>query len=95
MSEKISVLLSDVNIKGNIVEKEKLITDSKIEGDITSENLITHQGSNISGNINSSKVTLGGISKGNIKYKSIILIFFRYTFIRNYWLFNISIIRNN
>ncbi len=71
MSEKISVLLSDVNIKGNIVEKEKLITDSKIEGDITSENLITHQGSNISGNINSSKVTLGGISKGNINSDNI------------------------
>ena len=71
MSEKISVLLSDVNIKGNIVEKEKLITDSKIEGDITSENLITHQGSNISGNINSSKVSLGGISKGNINSDNI------------------------
>ena len=71
MSEKISVLLSDVNIKGNIVEKEKLITDSKIEGDITSENLITHQGSNISGNINSSKVTLARISKGNINSDNI------------------------
>ena len=32
MSEKISVLLSDVTIKGDIVEKEKLITDSKIDG---------------------------------------------------------------
>ena len=40
MSEKISVLLSDVTIKGDIVEKEKLVTDSKIDGDITSENLI-------------------------------------------------------
>ena len=44
MSEKISVLLSDVTIKGDIVEKEKLITDSKIDGDITSENIVTHQG---------------------------------------------------
>ena len=40
MSEKVSVLLSDVTIKGNISEKEKLITDSKIDGDITSENLL-------------------------------------------------------
>ena len=49
MSEKISVLLSDVTIKGDIVEKEKLITDSKIDGDITSENIVTHQSSKING----------------------------------------------
>ena len=30
MSEKTSVLLSDVTIKGNVVEKEKLMTDAKI-----------------------------------------------------------------
>tara|TARA_A100001011_G_C14176507_1_gene784839 strand:+ start:568 stop:879 length:312 start_codon:yes stop_codon:yes gene_type:complete len=66
MSEKISVLLSDVTIKGDIVEKEKLILDSKIEGDITADKLQTHSGSNINGNISSSDVVLGGTSKGNI-----------------------------
>jgi cytoskeletal protein CcmA (bactofilin family) len=66
MSEKISTLLSDVTIKGNIVEKERLVTDSKIEGDITADQLQTHEGSKITGNISSSKVTLGGFSKGNI-----------------------------
>ncbi len=66
MSEKTSTLLSDVTIKGNIVEKEKLVTDSKIEGDITADRLQTHEGSKITGNISSSKVTLGGFSKGNI-----------------------------
>ena len=66
MSEEISTLLSDVTIKGNIVEKERLVTDSKIEGDITADQLQTHEGSNITGNISSSKVTLGGLSKGNI-----------------------------
>ena len=66
MSEEISTLLSDVTIKGNIVEKERLVTDSKIEGDITADELQTHEGSEITGNINSSKVTLGGLSKGNI-----------------------------
>ncbi len=66
MSEKTSVLLSDVSIKGNIVEKGKLITDSKIEGDITADNLQTHESANIAGNISSSKVTLGGVSKGNV-----------------------------
>ncbi len=66
MSEKTSILLSDVTIKGDIVEKERLVTDSKIEGDITADQLQTHEGSKITGNISSSKVTLGGFSKGNI-----------------------------
>ena len=66
MSEKTSTLLSDVTVKGDIVEKETLVTDSKIEGDITTDQLQTHEGAKITGNINSSKVTLGGLSKGNI-----------------------------
>ena len=56
MSDKISTLLSDVTIKGDVVEKEKLVTDSKIEGDITTDQLQTHEGAKITGNIlNSSK----------------------------------------
>ena len=66
MSEKTSILLSDVTVKGDIVEKEKLVIDSKIEGDITADKLETHSGSNISGNISSSEVSLGGTLKGNI-----------------------------
>tara|TARA_B100002052_G_scaffold21141_1_gene16692 strand:+ start:699 stop:1010 length:312 start_codon:yes stop_codon:yes gene_type:complete len=66
MSEKTSVLLSDVTIKGNIVEKEKLMTDSKIEGDVTADSLQTFEGSQITGNINSSNVSLGGSLKGNV-----------------------------
>ena len=66
MSEKTSVLLSDVTIKGNIVEKEKLMTDSKIEGDITADALQTFEGSQITGNISSSNVSLGGSLKGNV-----------------------------
>tara|TARA_B100001029_G_C14916479_1_gene369502 strand:- start:443 stop:754 length:312 start_codon:yes stop_codon:yes gene_type:complete len=66
MSEKTSVLLSDVTIKGDIIEKEKLIIDSKVDGDITADKLHTHSGSNINGNITSSDVILGGTSKGNV-----------------------------
>ena len=66
MSEKTSTLLSDVTVKGDIVEKEKLVTDSKIEGDITADQLQTHEEAKITGNISSSNVTLGGFSKGNI-----------------------------
>ena len=46
MSEKTSVLLSDVTIKGNVIEKEKLMTDAKIEGDVSAEVLQTFEGSN-------------------------------------------------
>ena len=71
MSEKTSVLLSDVTIKGDIVEKEKLILDSKVEGDISADKLQTHSGSNINGNINSTEVVLGGTSKGNINSETV------------------------
>ena len=66
MSEKTTTLLSDVTIKGDIVEKEKLVLDSKVDGDVTADQLQTHSGSNIDGNISSSNVTLGGRSKGNV-----------------------------
>ena len=67
MSEKTSVLLSDVTIKGNVIEKEKLMTDAKIEGDVSAEVLQTFEGSNIKGDINSSNTSIGGMHKGNIK----------------------------
>ena len=66
MAEKTTVLLSDVTIKGNIVEKEKLITDSKIDGDVTADVLQTYESSKITGNVNSSNVSVGGSLKGNI-----------------------------
>ena len=33
MSEKTTTLLSDVTIKGDIIEKEKLVLDSKVDGE--------------------------------------------------------------
>ena len=67
MSDKTSVLLSDVTIKGNVIEKEKLMTDAKVEGDVSADTLQTFEGSNIKGNVNSSNVSIGGVLKGNIK----------------------------
>ena len=58
MSEKTSVLLSDVTIKGNVIEKEKLMTDAKIEGDVSAEVLQTFEGSSIKGDINSSNTSI-------------------------------------
>ena len=66
MSEKTSVLLSDVTIKGDIIEKERLVIDAKIDGDVTADKLHTHSGSKINGNISSTDVSLGGTSNGNI-----------------------------
>ena len=63
---KISTLLSDVSIEGDIVEKDKIIIDAKINGDIKSEDIQTHQNSNIKGNIKSKSAVLGGKVKGNV-----------------------------
>ena len=65
-TDKISTLLSDVSIEGDIVEKERIVIDAKINGDIKSEKVETHQNSNIKGNIESKSVSLGGKIKGNV-----------------------------
>ena len=66
MSEKTSTLLSDVSIEGDIVEKDTIIVDAKINGDIKSEKVETHSNSNIKGNIKAKNASLGGKIKGNI-----------------------------
>ena len=64
--EKISTLLSDVSIEGDVVEKDKIIIDAKINGDVKSEDVETHSNSNIKGNIKSKNAFLGGKLKGNV-----------------------------
>ena len=64
--DKISTLLSDVSIEGDIVEKDRIIIDAKINGDVKSGNVETHPNSNINGNIKSKTVSLGGKIKGNV-----------------------------
>jgi len=63
---KISTLLSDVSIEGDIVEKDTIIVDAKVNGDIKSEKIETHSNSNIKGNIKSKSASLGGKIKGNV-----------------------------
>jgi len=65
-SDKISTLLSDVSVEGDIVEKDKIILDAKINGDIKSEDIETHSNSNVKGNIKSKIASIGGILKGNV-----------------------------
>ena len=64
--EKTSILLSDVSIEGEVIEKDKIIIDAKINGDIKSEKVETHANSNIKGNIKSKIASLGGKIKGNV-----------------------------
>ena len=64
--EKTSILLSDISIEGEVVEKDKIIVDEKINGDIKAEDIETYSNSNIKGNINSKNASLGGKVKGNI-----------------------------
>ena len=70
-TEKTSILLSDVSIDGEVIEKDKVIVDAKINGDIKAEEIITHSKSNISGNIKSKSASLGGKLKGNVNADNI------------------------
>jgi len=65
--EKTSILLSDISIEGDLVEKDKIIIDAKVSGDIKADILETHLHSNIKGNIKSKSAFIGGKIKGNIK----------------------------
>ena len=65
-TEKISTLLSDVSIEGDIVEKDRIVIDAKVNGDIKSDEVDTRQNSNIKGNIKSKKASIGGKMKGNV-----------------------------
>ena len=70
---KTSILLSDVSIEGEIVEKDKVIIDAKINGDIKAGEVITHSKSNINGNIKSKTASLGGKLKGNVNSDQIFI----------------------
>ena len=65
-NDKISILLSDVSVQGDLIEKEKVILDAKITGDITAEEVVTHDKSNISGNIKAKKLSRGGKIRWNL-----------------------------
>ena len=68
---KTSILLSDVSIEGDLIEKDKIIFDAKIRGDIKADVIETHSNSNIQGNIKSKNASLGGKLKGNVNSEQI------------------------
>ena len=61
-----SVITSDVRIKGNITEKESIIIDGEVNGNINATLVETFENSNIKGNITSKNVFIGGKLKGDI-----------------------------
>ena len=63
---KTSILLSDVSIEGDLVEKDKIIVDAKVTGDIKADDIEAHSNSSIMGNITAKNAALGGKLKGNI-----------------------------
>ena len=69
--EKTSTLLSDVSVEGDLIEKDKIIVDAKINGDIKDNVIQTHSKSNILGNVKSKDAILGGKLKGNVKSDNI------------------------
>tara|TARA_Y100000590_G_scaffold398831_1_gene481541 strand:+ start:357 stop:674 length:318 start_codon:yes stop_codon:yes gene_type:complete len=64
--EKTSILLSDVSVEGEVIEKDKIVVDAKISGDIKAREIETHSNSNIKGNIKSKIAALGGKIIGNV-----------------------------
>ena len=69
--DKTSILLSDVSIEGDLVEKDRIILDAKISGDVKAGDIETHSNSSINGNITSKTANLGGKIKGNINSEKI------------------------
>ena len=69
--DKTSILLSDVSIEGDLIEKDKIILDAKVNGDIKAEDIETHQNSFIKGNIKSKNLDLGGKLQGNVNSNKI------------------------
>tara|TARA_Y100000590_G_scaffold384360_1_gene455664 strand:+ start:96 stop:410 length:315 start_codon:yes stop_codon:yes gene_type:complete len=66
MSDKKTILLSDVSIEGNLVDTDTIILDGKVRGDIKADEIDTHSNSNVDGNLNAKKSSIGGKLKGNV-----------------------------
>ena len=63
---KTSILLSDVTVAGDLVEKDKIIVDARISGDIKADDIEAHSNSSITGNITAKNAALGGKLRGNV-----------------------------
>ena len=69
--DKTSILLSDVSIEGDLVEKDRIIVDAKVSGDIKADDIETYSNSTITGNITAKTAALGGKLRGNVNSERI------------------------
>jgi len=67
MTDKESILLSDLAVTGDIVEKEKITIDAKINGNVKADEIATFENSNIKGDVDANRIKLGGKLQGNVK----------------------------
>ena len=61
-----SIFLSDLKIKGNVIEKDSIIIDGDIDGNVNADYVETYNRSIIKGNISAKNVIIGGKLKGDI-----------------------------
>jgi cytoskeletal protein CcmA (bactofilin family) len=66
-----SVLVSDVKIKGDITEKESIIINGEVDGNINAELVETFENSFVKGNIKSKETVVGGKLEGDINSDSV------------------------
>ena len=71
--DKNSILLSDVSVEGDLVEKDKIIIDAKVSGNIKADDIETHSNSIVKGNVTSKNASIGGKLKGNINSDQIVI----------------------
>tara|TARA_B100000959_G_C14547716_1_gene446310 strand:- start:164 stop:487 length:324 start_codon:yes stop_codon:yes gene_type:complete len=66
MGKNKSFLRKDTRIKGNLIEKEGVVVDGEIQGNITAEEVELFENSKVKGNIKSKLSEIGGNLKGDI-----------------------------
>ena len=71
MGSSNSVLLSDVELKGKITEKDDIILGCKFDGNIAASKVSLSNTSDINGDINADEIIVEGKVKGSLAAKKI------------------------
>ena len=66
-----SILLSDVELKGKILEKDDIILGCKFDGDVIATKVNLSETANLNGNINANDIEINGKIKGAITGKKV------------------------
>ena len=71
MSSSNSLLLSDVELKGKITEKDDIILGCKFDGNIVANKVSLSNTSKINGDVNANDITVEGTIKGSLTAKKV------------------------